>query len=570
MALTTETPGMSPTERRDYYRRRHAALKTDRQTWDTHWRELAQFAMPRLGRWFDTDPTSRGMKKHESIIDSTPTKAVRTMAAGMMAGASSPARPWFRLTTPYPELNRRYLVRVWLDAATEMTTRAFRKSNTYRTLHSIYEETGLFGTSASIMAPNFERVIHHHNMTIGEFALQQDFSGRVVTCYREFDMPVGALVGEFGYEAVSSHVKSLYNGRQFDRMIRCVHAIEPRPLRDARREDNLNWPFASVYFEDKTDATTILRESGFRQFPVLAPRWGAASSDVYGYSPGMDALGDMKALQHQQKRKSQAIDYKVLPPTTHPSHLKGREINKQPGGSTPVDSVGSNNAIRSMWEVNLDLNDLREDMAELRARINENFFVDMFLMMAQSDRRNMTATEVAERHEEKLIMLGPVYERLQNELYEPLVEFTFRELLEGGALPPLPQELIGMDLQVEFISVMAQAQKAVGAVSADRFIGTIGALANLKKDVLDLLNEDEIASAYADMLAVDPRFLRSPDEVATLRSARNQALAAQQQAELLKTQGEAARGFAALPQSPGQTDVLSMFSGYDNPAPQSL
>ncbi len=570
MTLTEETPGMSPTERRDYYRRRHESLKTERQSWDTHWKELVAYTAPRLGRWFDTDASNRGMKKHDLIIDSTPTKALRTMAAGMMAGATSPARPWFRLTTPDPELNRRYMVRRWLDVATEKVQRAFRKSNTYRALHSIYEETGLIGTACSIMAPNYDTVLHHHVLTVGEYALQQDFNGKVVTCYREFDMPVGALVAEFGYPACSPRVKSLYNGRRYDTMIRCVHAIEPRPLRDAERRDNLNMPWASVYFEDKTDATQILRESGFDRFPVLAPRWGAASSDVYGYSPGMDALGDTKALQHQQKRKAQAIDYQVMPPTQHPAHMKGREINKQPGGSTPVEGVGPSNGIRSMWDVNLDLSALREDLQELRQRIRENYFADLFLMLAQSDLRNMTATEVAQRHEEKLTMLGPVYERLQNELYEPLIDFALAELLAANALPPTPPEMAGVEMQVEFISVMAQAQKAVGAVSADRFIGTLGALANLKREALDLLNEDEAVAIYADILAVDPRLVRSPDEVAQLREARAQAQAAQAQAELLKTQGEAARGFAALPQTPAQTDVLGMFTGYNNPAPQSI
>lgn len=570
MSLATETPGMSPTELRDYYRRRHASLKADRQTWDTHWRELASYTMPRLGRWFDTDPVTRGGKRHDLIIDSAATKALRTMAAGMMAGATSPARPWFRLTTPEPDLNRRYLVRRWLDVATEKTQRVFRKSNTYRALHSIYEETGLFGTACSIMAPNFDTVLHHHILTVGEYALQQDFNGKVVTCYREFDMPVGALVAEFDYDNVSSHVKNLYNARRYDAMVHVVHAIEPRPLRDAQRRDNLNMPWASVYFEDKTDAQSILRESGFRKFPVLAPRWGTAGSDVYGYSPGMDSLGDTKALQHQQKRKAQAIDFQVIPPTQHPAHMKGREINKQPGGSTPVEGVGPSNGIRTLWDVNLDLSALREDMQELRNRIRENYFADLFLMLAQSDLRNMTATEVAQRHEEKLTMLGPVYERLQNELYEPLIDFAFTELLEAGAFPPPPPELEGLELQVEFISVMAQAQKAVGAVSADRFIGTIGALANLKKEALDLLNEDEAVAIYADMLAIDPRLVRSPDEVAQLREARNRAQAAQAQAELMKTQGEAARGFAALPQTPAQTDVLGMFTGYNNPSPQAI
>jgi len=560
-------PPLTPTQRRDYYRRRLGALKTDRQTWDTHWREIAEFTLPRSGRWLDQDASNRGGKKHSLIIDSAATKALRTMAAGMMAGATSPARQWFRLTTPDPELNRRHLVRVWLDVATDLVQRVFRKSNTYRALSSIYEELGAFGTAVSIMVPNYDTVLHHHTLTIGEYALQQDFQGKVNTIYREFDASVAQLIREFGYDRCSHQVRQLA-ASQPDKMIRVVHAIEPRTDRNPRSMTARNAPWASIYFEQNTDATEILRESGFRKFPAVAPRWTTVGGDVYGGSPGMDGLGDTKQLQHQQKRKAQAIDFKVIPPTQHPSHLKGREINKQPGGSTPVDSVGPQNGIRTLWDVNIDLSDLREDMAEVRQRIRENYFADMFLMLANSDRRQMTATEVAERHEEKLLMLGPVYERLQNELYEPLVERAFSELWENGALPPPPPELLDMDLQIEFVSMLAQAQKAVGAVAADRFVGTIGAIANLKREALDLLNEDEVVAGYASMLNVDPRFLRSPDEVASLREARNRANAAKEQMMVAEQAAKVTKDVAAA--GPAGSDVMSMFAGYNNPAPQAL
>ena len=55
-------------------------------------------------------------------------------------------------------------------------------------------------------------------------------------------------------------------------------------------------------------------------------------NDVYGASPGMDALGDCKQLQHQQRRKGQAIDYQVTPPLQVPGQHK--LVDYAPGGIT--------------------------------------------------------------------------------------------------------------------------------------------------------------------------------------------------------------------------------------------
>ena len=97
----------------------------------------------------------------------------------------------------------------------------------------------------------------------------------------------------------------------------------------------------------------------------------------------------------------------------------------------------------------------------------------------------MTATEVAERHEEKLLMLGPVLERLNDEMLSPLVRMTFQRALKAGILPPPPPELNMQQLNIKFVSMLAQAQRAIGTNSIDRYVGSLGAVAQFKPDVLD-------------------------------------------------------------------------------------
>jgi hypothetical protein len=546
-------------------------LKTERATWWAHWQEITTYLLPRNGRYFVQD-RDKGWRRHNNIYDNTATRALRVLGAGMMAGATSPARPWFRLATADPDLNNYQPVKLWLNDVSKRMRMVFQKSNTYRALHQVYEELGAFGTATSIVLPDFDNVIHHYPVTVGEFCIAQDFQGKVCTLYREFEKTVGETVKEFGYKNCSKTVQSMYDRGSLDQWIRIIHAIEPREDRDITKKDDKNMPWRSCYFEVGGDHTKFLRESGFEHFPVLAPRWALAGGDIYGNSPGMESLGDIKQLQHEQLRKAQAIDYQTKPPLQVPTTLKNRDVETLPGGVTFVDSASPQGGIRTAFEVNLNLSHLHADLEDIRGRIRSTFYADLFMMLANATDTRMTATEVAERHEEKLLMLGPVLERLHNELLDPLIDITFTRMLKAGILPPPPPELSGMDLSVEFVSMLAQAQNAIGSASTDRFIGNLGAVAQMKPDVLDKFNADEWADAYSDMLGVDPKMIVATDQVALIRDARNKALAAKEQTQMMAQQANAVKSLSAAQttQPSALTDITNMFSGYTSPSPTEV
>ena len=465
--------------RRDQLFTRWGQLKTERATWWAHWQEITNFLLPRNGRFYRQD-RDKGWRRHNNIYDNTGTRALRTLGAGMMAGATSPARPWFRLATADPGLNNYQPVKMWLDDVTKRMQTVFQRSNTYRTLHGMYEELGAFGTGVSILLPDYTNVIHHYPVTCGEYCIAQDYQGRVCSLYREFEKTVGEVVKEFGYKNCSNTVKNMYDRGNLDKWIPLIHAIEPRADRDAKKSDAKNMPWASYYFEVGGDPNKFLREGGFKQFPCLVPRWAVAGGDIYGNSPGMEALGDIKQLQHEQLRKAQVIDYQTKPPLQVPTNMKNRDVDTLPGGITFVDGQSS---IKSAFDVNLNLQHLLMDIQDVRERVRGSFYADLFLMLANATDTRMTATEVAERHEEKLLMLGPVLERLHNELLDPLIDITFTRMIDAGIVPPAPPELQGMDLNVEFVSMLAQAQRAIGTNSVDRFVGNLGAIAQMKPDV---------------------------------------------------------------------------------------
>ena len=200
--------------------------------------------------------------------------------------------------------------------------------------------------------------------------------------------------------------------------------------------------------------------------------------------------------------------------------------------------------MRSAFEVRVDLNALLTDIEDVRRRIQAAFYADLFLMLSGADRTNMTATEVAERHEEKMLMLGPVLERLQNELIDPLIALTFAAMDEAGLVPPPPDELQGQPLNVVLLSILAQAQKAVGVNSIDRFVAAVSSVSQVKPEVLDVFDADAWAQYYADALGVEPKLLANPQAVQALREQRAQAQQVQQQAALAQQGADVAHSLA--------------------------
>ena len=548
---------------RPKYLARWGYLKTERSSWFSHWNEISTRLMPRAGRFFVQD-RNKGNKRHNQIYDSSATQALSILAAGMMSGMTSPARPWFRLTTGGDDLDSYQPVKIWLDQVTRLMLKIFQGSNTYRALHSMYEELGGFGTAASIMVPDFRSVIHHHPLTAGEYAITTDWRGDVATLYREFQKTVGQIVKEFGYKACSPTVQNLYDRGNLEAWVTIIHAIEPRADRDPSKNDPQNMAWKSVYFEIGGNQQHCLRESGFKRFPALVPRWVVRGGDIYGESPAMTALGDINQLQHQQLRKAQGIDYKTRPPLQAPTSMKNRDVEMLPGGITYVDSANPHGGIRSAFEVNIDLQHLLGDIRDVRERIRSCFFADLFMMLANQTDTRMTATEVAERHEEKLLMLGPVLERLQNELLDPLIENTFDAIMEAGIASPAPDELQGRPLNVDLIGMLAQAQRAVGTNSIDRFVGNLGAVAQFKPEVLDRFDSDRWAEVYSDSLSLDPQIIVPRDQAQAIREQRAQAQAQAQQAALAEQQASTAQKLASAKtdQPNALTDATRAFQGY--------
>lgn len=530
-----------------YHRRRAEELKTVRQPWESCWTSLGEFIEPTRLKLTNKN---EGFTSRAKIIDSTGTFAHRTLASGMHSGITSPARPWFRLATFDPQLRDFAPVKEYLATVESKMREVFQASNVYNAFHTGYGDLGQFGQSVGILAGNDDKVVRMQQLVHGQFWIARDENGRATTLYRRFKWSVQKIVGRFTYEKCSRRIQQAFDTAKYGDLYDIWHAIEPRMVRNPDMIDKKNMPFLSNYWEDGADGSKLLEESGFRGNPIIAPGWEISGDDNYSLSPGQIALGDIKMLQIEQTRKLEAIDKQVRPPMTGPTSMRNNPSSLLPGSITYTDDP-TGKGYRAAIEVNLNLANLREDIQDVRERINQSFYADLFLMLANMEgiqpRNNF---EIAERKEEKLLALGPVLENIYGGQLEPVIDRTFEEMVRRDMLPPPPKELEGNDLKIEYISILAQAQKAVATGAIERGYAFAGQLAAVKPDVLDKLDADEAIDTYFDYLGVPPQLVVPDDEVLKVRQARlkqqQQAQAAEMAATVAPAMNQGAQAAAVL------------------------
>lgn len=518
----------------DKHRRRFKNLKAEFDSnWKPHLKDISDYLMTRKGRFLDVDINPNdGDKRNGLVIDGTGGRAIRILAAGMQSGLTSPARPWFRLGLGDKELEEYAPVRLYLDEVQKRMMTVFSKSNFYTAVHSLYGELGGFGTSAMLIEEDFKHVIRCYPFTVGEYVLGTDSSLRVDTLYRAFDMTAINVVGKFGEKNVSKAVVDYTKNNNKDQWTRIIHGIEPNYDRDATKEDGPNKPWISVYFEETGDNMgKFLRQSGYDMFPVMAPRWDTTGSEVYGRSPGMDTLPDVKMLQKMQEKGLKALDKLVDPPMNAPSKMKETGGTIVSGGVNYVDANQGQQGFTPAYQVQPDFKSMEYKIERVQTAIKEGFFNDLFLMMALSSNKEMTAREVAERHEEKLLAVGPVVERLQPELLDRVIDRTYDIMAANELLPEPPEELEGMDLEVEYISLLAQAQKMVGITAIEQTAAFVIGLSETWPEAKHKFKSVEAVEEFARMAGTSTKVIASDDEVVDKLAAEAQRAAEIQQRE---------------------------------------
>ena len=486
-------------------------LKSRRDNWDTHYQELADYMLPRKADI--VKKRSRGEKRMELIYDGTALQSIDLMAAFLHGMLTSGASPWFHLDVKDEMINRDDDVREWLQDTSMRMMQAFQRSNFETEVHEAYVDLVVFGT-ACMFCEMDRKNLRFSTRHISEYYVQEDQYGMVNTVYRLYKMTANQAVDRFGLERVGDFIRKKHE-KNGDEEVEILHAVMPRTDRDVTSPDNLNMPFMSVYVCKATGME--ISQGGFEELPYVVPRFLKATGEVMGRSPAMTALPDVKMLNLMSKTIIQAAQKQIDPPLLVPDDGFLLPIRTQPGGLNFFRS-GSRDTITPLnTGANIPIGLNMEE--QRRAAIRQAFYVDQILTAGSPQ---MTATEVIQRQEERMRVIGPVLGRLMNEMLRPLIDRVFALMLRNDLLAPAPEILQGRDIDIEYVSPLARAQKSSSLNNTMRALEILLPLAQ-SLPVGDHLDPDGLVRHVTDSLGVPKSTLRTQREVNDTREARAQA-----------------------------------------------
>jgi hypothetical protein len=531
--------------------RRMDRLKNQRKTWESHWQEIADYMRPRKADITKKQQTP-GNKRSELIFDGTAINAAELLSASLHGMLTNMSTPWFSLKFTVPELNLEDEAKEWLERTEEVLYAAFHRSNFQEQIHELYDDLILFGTGVMLIEPDKEETFRFSTRHIAECYLAEDHNGRVDTVYRQFRMFARAAVKQFGADKVGDTILKTEERDPYEQ-VTILHVVLPRDDRDVRKVNKINKPFASFYIEP--DQKIVLSESGYDELPYVIPRWLKSSYELgYGRSPSMNALADTKVLSKMSEITLRAAQKQIDPPLMVPDDGFMLPIRTVPGGLNFYRS-GTRDRIESL---NIGANNpLGLQMEEQRRQaIRAAFYVDQ-LIMAQGPQ--MTATEVLQRTEEKMRLLGPVLGRLQAELLQPLIGRCWNIMVRNKQLPVAPPMFDVADISIEYVSPLAKAQRQSEVQGLVRMLEMFQPLMSLDPGIIDHIDSDGLARHVIKVLGIPASVTRGDLEIAAIRAQRQQQQ--QQQAEMqqaMATAEAAGNAAPALKAVDGMSDETGM------------
>ena len=497
-------------------------LQEKRSNWESHWQEVSDYMLPRKAEI--TKERTRGDKRHTLIYDATAIHALELLAASLHGMLTSSANKWFSLRFKETDLNSIDEAKEWLEDATSRMYDAIAKSNFQQEIFECYHDLIAFGTACLMIEEDPDDVLLFSARHIKELYIQENKKGYVDTIYRRFKMPSQAAADKFGIENVSRDLVNKAKKNPFDD-VQLVHVVKPRLDFDPGKQDKKNMPFQSIYME--YESGHIISIGGFKESPYVIPRYLKASTEQYGRSPGMNALPDVKVLNKMVENSLKAAAKQIDPPLLIPDDGMLAPVRMSPGSINYYRS-GSRDRIEPL---NINANNATTLNSENQRRdaIVKMFHVDQLVI---SENRNMTATEVLQRQEEKMRILGPVLGRLQSELLSPLIIRIFNIMLRQGLFQPAPDILQSQELNIEYVSPMALAQRSQELQSIMRGLELFGSLGQTMP-VMDYIDENGFIKQIIDILGLPAKMIKSDAQVQEIRE---QRAAEQQQAMEMQQQ----------------------------------
>lgn len=484
------------------------ALQAARQNWLNHWQEIAQFMIPRKD--IINTRTTPGEKRNVSLLDNTAMKSLELLAGALHGLLTNPNGFFFELTTGDMELDDDDNVRLWLQDASRRMHNVLNNSNFQTEVHELYLDLCGFGTAAMSIERDPEKIVRFKTHMIDTVYVSENNLGAIDTVFRDFKWTVHQIVGEFGEENVPEKILKLLKSPDESKKFNIIHAVYPK----SHKSGGLGYISQYILEEEKA----ILKEGGFKEFPYVVPRWSKTAGEIYGRSPGMTALPEAKTLNKMTETVIKGAQKVVDPPLQVPDDGFMGAIRTRPG-SINYYRAGSPDRVEPF------ANDARIDfgfqvMDQKRMSIKEAFFVDQLNL---KEGPQMTATEVLQRTEESMRLLGPVLGRQQSEFLRPLIDRLFEMMVEQELFKPSPEKLDTKKLEVQYSSLIAKTQRVNEAQNIMRSFEAAGAFMQVDPTVADIFNLENAAKFVAKLYSAPQEVLRSKEEIEQIRQGRQQA-----------------------------------------------
>ena len=491
-------------------------LVQSRLTQEKRWRDVRDLIVPARGRNLSgvRDPNEE-VAKDDKRINATASRALKVLSAGIQSGVTSKARQWFVLGNPNPNVNSNYEVREWYDEVQTILEGLFRRTNFYSACLHTYEEMAAFGQGAMAILEHPENVFYCKTFTAGTYWLGADQYGEV-DCFFYREILTNRQMEQRYGDSLPDDIKSEIEAAKLEEKHTVVVGIFRHPQDYGLAPKDELHPVVSVHLLDDSgksgSESSFLKVSGFRSFPVMTPRWDIVDSDVYGYAPCFDVLADTKTLQAMESDILKGAAKIISPPMRVPSSMRGKGLNTAPNGLNAVDSLNAD-AVAPLYTTPLDIGAVQQKETLLIQDIKEGLYNSLFLALLMQDNPQMTAREVAERHEEKLLMLGPVLERIHGEFLDPVIQRVFEIAWFAGLIPP-PPDYISVDgmTSIEYISILSQAQKAIGVNRIEQSVQFIGTLMAALPEVRHIMKPYEIVKMYNEMIGTPTKIFATEEE----------------------------------------------------------
>lgn len=499
--------------------KRFEQLKTNRGNWESHWREIADRIWPDTREdFFGSNIKDKGGKRMERVFDSTANVALDRFAAALQSMLTPPQQRWHRLMPQDKELARNLEVRKWFDNANDVLfQRRYAPSANYSANQWMsYKSLGAFGSGVLFVDSERGENRYKHNH-LGNVYFDENHQGVVDSVYRMIQMTGRQVEQKWDISKLPESARNDIQNKPND-TLEVIHAVFPNGEMQHGKLDFTGMPFVSVYVLVKHQHE--LSRGGYRTFPYIASRYERAPNEVYGRSPAMQALPDIKMLNEMSKTVIQAAQRAINPPLLLSDDgvlgLSNKSVDLRNGALNAggIDENGRPKILPLNSGVNIALG---EDQMERRRRsINDAFMVSLFQILVETP--EMTATEALIRAREKGALMSPSMDRQQSEALGPMIDRELDLAFNARALPPMPDALLeaGGRFQVSYESPLSRMQRSEELIGIQRTIETAVGVAQYDPSILKRFDYNKILTIASEVNGAPAEIMRSEEEVERL------------------------------------------------------